>query len=101
MAIASVTRGNGVDGTSTAVDLQRARARRLHALHRGPEILVLANAWDVGSAVLLAALPGVHAVATTSAGVAATHGVPDGEHLALDHTLALVAQICRAVRVPV
>lgn len=80
---------------------QPAMARRLRELHQGPDVLVLANAWDAGSAALLAALPGVRALATTSAGVAAAHGVPDGELLALDHTLALVARICRTVDVPV
>lgn len=80
---------------------QPAMARRFRELHQGSDVLVLANAWDAGSAALLAALPGVRALATTSAGVAAAHGVPDGERLALDHTLALVARICRTVDVPV
>jgi len=78
-----------------------ARARQFRAMHQSPNILVLANAWDVGSAALLAGLPGIRAVATTSAGVAATQGLPDGEQLSLDHVLALVEQICRAVDVPV
>lgn len=104
MAITSALREHDThdpDAARLAAEAQRSRARRLRAMHAGPDVLVLANAWDVGSAVLLAGLPGVRAVATTSAGVAATHGVPDGERLAFDHTLTLVAQICRAVRVPV
>jgi len=80
---------------------QPAMARRFRELHQSSDVLVLANAWDAGSAALLAALPGVRALATTSAGVAAAHGVPDGERLALDHTLALVTRICRTVDVPV
>jgi Phosphoenolpyruvate phosphomutase len=56
----------------------------------------LPNAWDVGSAVVIAAA-GAKAVATTSAGVAWALGVPDGaERLA-----AVVARIVAAVDVPV
>jgi len=88
-------------GTSGTPGAQRAMARRFRELHQSTDVLVLANVWDAGSAALLAALPGVRALATTSAGVAAAHGVPDGERLALDHTLALVARICRTADVPV
>ena len=52
-------------------------AERLRALHHGPPILVLPNAWDAASARLFEA-EGFPAVATTSAGVAAALGYPDG-----------------------
>src|SRR5215470_15117238 len=52
-------------------------ATAFHALHRGPEPLILANAWDAGSARLIESL-GARAIATTSAGVAWVHGYPDG-----------------------
>jgi 2-methylisocitrate lyase-like PEP mutase family enzyme len=48
-----------------------------HALHVPGRPFVLPNAWDVGSARLLAAA-GAPAVGTTSLGVAASAGVPDG-----------------------
>ena len=48
------------------------------ALHDGPEPLLLGNAWDVGTAKALAFL-GFRALATTSAGHAATLGRDDGE----------------------
>ena len=32
------------------VETQRAKAEALRELHKGPEILILPNAWDVGSA---------------------------------------------------
>jgi 2-methylisocitrate lyase-like PEP mutase family enzyme len=62
-------------------------------LHREDRPLLLANAWDVGSAKLLASL-GYHALATTSSGYAASlgrldYGVTRGEALA--HAAALVA----------
>ncbi|CAM3441563.1 isocitrate lyase/PEP mutase family protein [Isoptericola cucumis] len=69
------------------------------ALHRPGDPLLLPNAWDAGSARILAAL-GFAAVATTSSGFAATLGRPDGgvtRAEALEHAAALAA----AVDVPV
>src|SRR6201996_3614044 len=57
------------------------------------------NAWDHGSAVLLAAL-GFGAVATTSSGFAATLGRLDGS-VSRDEALAHAAVIAGAVAVPV
>ena len=73
--------------------------RPLHRLHQGPDILLLANAWDGGSARLIESL-GAKAVATTSAGVAWTHGYPDGDALPLRLLVSTVAAITRIVRVP-
>ncbi|WP_432987869.1 isocitrate lyase/PEP mutase family protein [Dactylosporangium sp. CA-233914] len=61
-------------------------------LHRAGEPLVLPNAWDVASARALVAA-GFAAVGTTSLGVAAGHGVPDGEGAAVDATLRLVGRL--------
>jgi 2-methylisocitrate lyase-like PEP mutase family enzyme len=72
----------------------------LHGLHRGPELLVLPNAWDAGSARLIESL-GARAIATTSAGLAWTHGYPDGDALPLALLVQAVAAITRVVRVPV
>jgi len=80
---------------------QVATARRFAGFHAGPGVLVLPNAWDAGSAALLATVPGVRALATTSAGMAAAHGLPDGELLGLDHLLASLTQLIRAVTLPV
>lgn len=92
---------NGHDLRSGSGSPAADRARRLRELHRGPEPLVLANAWDAGSAALFAALPGVRALATTSAGIAAGYAAPDGERLDLDHVLGVVARITDAVHIPV
>ena len=78
----------------------RRRAERFFALHVGPEVLVLVNAWDAGSARVLEDA-GAPAIATTSAGLAWSLGCPDGEHVPLDDFLAACARICRAVTVPV
>lgn len=76
------------------------KAELFHALHRRGEPVILANAWDVASAcVMLDA--GAKAVATTSAGVAWSLGVPDGDRLDRARALDLVARVARAVSVPV
>jgi len=68
--------------------------------HRGPGIIVLPNAWDPGTAVVLAGA-GFPFVATTSAGIAFAQGVPDGQHLSRSRMLEIAAQIAAAVDVPV
>ncbi|MBT0773780.1 isocitrate lyase/phosphoenolpyruvate mutase family protein [Kineosporia sp. J2-2] len=70
------------------------------ALHRPGTPVVLPNAWDAASAVLIAAA-GAPAVATSSAAVAWALGRPDGEHLTRDEVVAVVARIVAAVDVPV
>src|ERR1700682_3437570 len=76
----------------------RERAERLLALHRG--ILVLPNAWDVASARVVEEA-GFPALATSSAGIAAVLGYPDGQRVPRDEMLEMVSRIVRAVRVPV
>ncbi|HKF25479.1 MAG TPA: isocitrate lyase/phosphoenolpyruvate mutase family protein [Candidatus Acidoferrum sp.] len=80
--------------------LQARKAAQLKKLHHGPGILVLANAWDAVSARIVEEI-GFPAVATTSAGVAATLGYPDGQRVSRDEMLEAVARIARAVEVPV
>jgi len=76
------------------------KAERLRALHRPPPILVLPNVWDAASARLIEA-EGFHAIATTSAGVAAALGYPDGGVVPAREMIEAVARIARAVKVPV
>ncbi|GAA1008243.1 MULTISPECIES: isocitrate lyase/PEP mutase family protein [Streptomyces] len=57
-------------------------------LHHADEPLLLPNAWDHASALALAAL-GFPALGTTSLGVAASAGLPDGAAATRDHTLRL------------
>src|SRR3954468_11172490 len=75
------------------------KAEALLALHAGPGF-VLPNAWDPGSARILAGV-GFPAIATTSAGIAWSCGVPDGGTLDRDTMLEHVARIVAAVGVPV
>lgn len=77
------------------------RARTLLGLHSAPKILVLPNVWDVVSARVVAATPGVKALATASHSIAATFGYPDGEHIPLELHLDMVRRIVAAVDLPV
>jgi 2-methylisocitrate lyase-like PEP mutase family enzyme len=76
-------------------------ARTLLLLHTEPEILVLPNVWDVVSARVVAAAPGVRALATASHSIASTFGYPDGEHIPLELHLDMVRRIVAAVDLPV
>jgi 2-methylisocitrate lyase-like PEP mutase family enzyme len=72
---------------------QAEKTARFLALHHGEAPLLLANAWDLGSAKLLAWL-GFEALATTSSGYAASLGRLDyclSREEALAHAAALVA----------
>lgn len=75
------------------------KAGRFLALHLGDRPLVQPNAWDAGSAKLLASL-GFEAIATTSSGFAATLGRLDGS-VTRDEALGHGAQLAAAVDVPV
>jgi 2-methylisocitrate lyase-like PEP mutase family enzyme len=75
-------------------------AERLRALHRAPPIFVIPNAWDAASARIFEA-EGFPAIATTSAGVAASLGYPDGGVVPAREMIEAVARIARSVKVPV
>jgi 2-methylisocitrate lyase-like PEP mutase family enzyme len=83
----------------TDTDTQATRARRFRALHQGPELLLLPNPWDAGSARLFESL-GYSALATTSGGFAATLARLDGQ-VTRDEALAHAAEIVAATNVPV
>jgi len=79
---------------------RKLKAELLRELHKGPEPLLLANAWDAISARICEA-EGFPAVATGSAGCAAVLGYPDGQKIPWAEMLTLVAAMARAVNVPV
>jgi 2-methylisocitrate lyase-like PEP mutase family enzyme len=78
---------------------QADRAKRFKALHEGPELLLIPNPWDQGSAKLLASL-GFKALATTSGGAAATLGRLDGS-MTVGEAIASAAAIVEATDLPV
>ncbi len=69
-------------------------------LHQPGNPFILANAWDAGSAKMLAGL-GAQAIATSSAAYAFTVGVPDGGNVSRDDSLAHAQDLLAAVDVPV
>lgn len=69
-------------------------------LHRPGDPFILANAWDIGSARMLAAL-GAPAIATSSAAHAFTLGRPDMGTVTRDEALAHAESLVSAVAVPV
>jgi 2-methylisocitrate lyase-like PEP mutase family enzyme len=79
---------------------QAVKAELFRALHSGPPLLLLPNAWDAISARIIVAA-GFHAIATTSGGVAWALGYVDGEAAPWDEVVAATARITRAVAVPV
>ncbi len=81
-------------------------ARQFLALHRAGRGFVMPNAWDAGTAILLAEA-GFEAIGTTSAGIAFSLGKPDfnvrDSRLAVgrEETLDAVQRIASAVAIPV
>ncbi|MFG1707709.1 isocitrate lyase/phosphoenolpyruvate mutase family protein [Nonomuraea sp. M3C6] len=63
-----------------------------HDLHRTDDPLLLPNAWDYGSAAVLAA-QGFPAIGTTSLGVAAVYGRPDAAGVTKAETIELAEAI--------
>ncbi len=76
------------------------KAATLRALHVPGNPLVVPNAWDAASAVMVADA-GFSAVATSSAATASVLGYADGEATPVAEVLAATARIVRAVNVPV
>lgn len=80
---------------------QHNKARQFQALHQQNQIFVMPNAWNAGSAKMLAAA-GFSAIATTSAGIAFSLGRPDSENaVSRDEMLAAIQGIAQAVNLPV
>lgn len=78
---------------------QAERARRFQALHLEPGAFVIANAWDAGSARMLASL-GFAALATSSGASAGVLGRRDGR-VTRDEALAHIRAITAATDLPV
>jgi 2-methylisocitrate lyase-like PEP mutase family enzyme len=77
---------------------QRDKGELFQRLHRGPTF-VIANAWDAGSAKLLAGL-GFPALATSSLAAAGVLGYQDGQ-LTREQSLAQAAVVVQASELPV
>jgi 2-methylisocitrate lyase-like PEP mutase family enzyme len=78
---------------------QRVKAQSLRALH-DTGVLILPNAWDAGSAVVIEQA-GAKVIATTSGGIAWSVGRPDGQRLTRAEMTEHVRRIVTAVDIPV
>jgi len=79
---------------------QAEKFRTFAALHVPGDPLILYNAWDAGSARVIAEA-GAKAIATGSASVAQAHGYDDAEALPLALALANAGRVVAAVDLPV
>jgi 2-methylisocitrate lyase-like PEP mutase family enzyme len=77
-----------------------SRTSAFALLHRSPVPFLLPNAWDVASALLLEEA-GFPAIGTTSLGITAAAGLPDGAGAGLQLTLSLAEALVARLRVPV
>ena len=81
-------------------EFQSKKADVFLKLHYEPKILLLPNAWDVITTKIYEQL-GFKAIGTTSAGIAATLGYPDGEVMTLEENLNIVKRILKKTSLPV
>ena len=79
---------------------QKILAEKFLKLHHDKNILLLPNAWDVVTAKIYENL-GFKALGTTSAGIAATLGYPDGQKMSLEENLSVVKRIIEHTNLPV
>ncbi len=80
---------------------QLERGLRFRQLHAADPVFLMPNAWDAGSALMLASL-GFPAIATTSAGVCFSLGFPDQEAgVSREMMLDRVGSIAAAIPLPV
>ena len=79
---------------------QEDKATLFREMHRPGDPFIIPNAYDMGSARMLAAL-GAKAIATTSSGFAFTVGEPDFGNVSRDQMLDHCEDLVRAVGVPV
>ena len=77
----------------------KVKAAQFQALHKGPELLVLPNAWDITSALLLERA-GFSAVATSSAGIGYTFGYPVGQVMPREEMLSVIRRMADCLSVP-
>lgn len=74
-------------------------AKTFQKMHHEDQMMILANAWNGGSAKVYERL-GCKAVGTTSAGVAFAMGFTDGEEISFDDLLRVTKEIINVIDIP-
>ena len=82
------------------MERQKQKADEFLALHHAPTIFILPNAWDVASGKVFE-IEGFKAIGTTSAGISATLGYPDGQRMSLAENMEVVRRIVDNTDLPV
>jgi 2-methylisocitrate lyase-like PEP mutase family enzyme len=85
--------------TDIATTRYEIKAERFRALHADKRLLILPNAWDLASALLLERA-GFPAVATTSAGIGYAFGYPVGEKMPREEMLFIVRRMAGWLSIP-
>jgi len=76
------------------------KAKIFNALHQGDSAFIMPNAWDAGSAIVLANA-GFAAIGTTSAGIAFSAGLSDHQRMSKERMLEKVKEIVDVAGIPV
>src|SRR5271166_6460334 len=79
---------------------QQVKAAAFLDLHRKQDLFILPNAWDAASARVFERA-GFSAIGTTSAGIAASLGYPDGQQIPVREMMDSIRRIVSAVKLPV
>jgi len=82
------------------MNTEEEKAKRFSALHKQAGTFIMPNAWDAGSAIVLANA-GFEAIGTTSAGIAFSAGLSDHQRISKELMLEKVVEIVEAAGVPV
>jgi 2-methylisocitrate lyase-like PEP mutase family enzyme len=100
-SFSATIRGSCLLATSKAKTMNPTTSpvRTFRDLHSGPALLLLPNAWDAASALLVERAGG-KAVATSSVALAWSLGYADGGQLPRPELVGAVARIARVLRVP-
>lgn len=83
-----------------SIQAQKEKAVQFRQLHHGPQLLVLANIWDAASARMVEQA-GFRAIATTSSGLSAALGYPDGQQISRELLIEALSRIARVVSLPI
>ncbi len=78
---------------------QGEKAEEFRSLHRGKQMLILPNCWDVPSARVFED-SGFAAIATSSAGMMVSLGYPDGESIDFQEFLSAIRRISKVIALP-
>ena len=84
----------------TDKNFQKQKADNFLAQHKSSDILILQNVWDAASTKIFEK-ENYKAVGTTSAGISAVLGYPDGQQMRFEESLPIIRRIIECTNLPV